>query len=557
MRIVIVGGVAGGASAAARARRVNSEAEIIILEKGPTVSFANCGLPYHLGGEIPSRDKLLVATADLFWRRFRIEVRTNHEVVRIDRNSKLIEYRVPSSSELSTMEYDKLILATGSKPLTPSLMEPLPDNAFHLWTLEHMDRIMEFIRQRSPSHAVVIGGGFVGLEVVEQLHRLGLKVSLLQNSNQVLRQLDLEMARIVEKHLASQGVSLLLNADIVELKREGDRIQQIQLADGRTVTADLVIVGIGVQPRTELAVESGLAIGPSRGVAVNAWMQTSDPSIYAVGDMVESFHGVTHRPVRIPLAGPANRGGRIAGQHAATGKADPVGELLGTSIVRVFDVTAACTGLNESMLKAERIAYRSAIIQAANHATYFPGAQSMTLKLLYAPSDGKILGAQAVGGEGVDKRIDVIATAIHFGATVRQLAQLDLAYAPPYGSAKDPVHLVAFTACNDLDAHPHLMPPDSDLRGFQVVDVRTSAEQEKLPLDLDEPAAQIEIDELGSRWNELDPSIPTVVVCHSGKRAHVGACLLRSKGFASVFNLSGGMSIRSLVSPQMSTQEAR
>jgi rhodanese-related sulfurtransferase len=273
-------------------------------------------------------------------------------------------------------------------------------------------------------------------------------------------------------------------------------------------------------------------------------MQTSDPKIYAVGDMVELIHGVVNEPIRIPLAGPANRGGRIAGEHAGRGDSASMGKILGTSIVRVFDLTAACTGLNEKTLIARNVPFKSAIVQATHHAGYYPGAEPMQLKVIYSPTDGKLLGGQAVGGEGVDKRIDVIATAMHFGATVWQLAELDLAYAPPYGSAKDPIHMAAFTACNDLSDAPRLVSPFTDLSDFQVLDVRTSSEKSALPLA---NAVAIEIDALPVRWSELDPAKPTVVVCHSGKRAHIGACWLRGHGFRDVANLTGGMSIRSLM----------
>jgi NADPH-dependent 2,4-dienoyl-CoA reductase/sulfur reductase-like enzyme/rhodanese-related sulfurtransferase len=543
MKILIVGGVAGGASAAARARRVNANAEIMILEKGPFISFANCGLPYHVGGEIAERSKLLVATPELFWNRFRIEVRTHHEVLSINRDAKTVSVFDHSQGQPLELTYDRLILSTGSEPIVPAQLSPLPLNAFHLWTLNDMDRIMSRMAQFSPKHAVVIGGGFVGLEVVEQLHRRGLAVTLVERDPQVLKPLERLFARMVEQHMESKGIQLQLGVQIQGVQRIDDRANAIELTSGTVIPADLIIVGAGVRPRIQLAEQAGLPIGVNGGVVVNAWMQTADPAIYAVGDIVELRHGVTGQLTRIPLAGPANRSGRIAGEHAASDRSAPMGPILGTSIVRVFDITAACTGLNEFALLAKGLSFRTAIIQAASHASYFPGAQSMQLKLLYSREDGKILGAQAVGGEGVDKRIDVIATAMHFGATVRQLAQLDLAYAPPYGSAKDPVHMAAFTACNDLDASPKLIFPNENLKDKQVVDVRTARERQQLPLP---GAIAIEIDQFPERWMELDPNRSTIVVCHSGKRAHIGACWLRSKGFADVSNLTGGMSIRAL-----------
>lgn len=543
MRIIVIGGVAGGASAAARARRVNADAEILVIEKGKYISFANCGLPYHIGGEIRDRSKLLVASPELFWNRFRIQVQTEMEATHIDRNARLVAIRNLSTGLESTIEYDRLILSTGSQPFLPPSLAPLPSNAFHLWTLDDMDRIMATMKSTSQKRAAVIGAGFVGLEVVEQLHRQGFEVTLVERDPQVLRPMERLFARMVEQHLEARGVRIALGAQIERIVREGDLGVSLELQSGASIPFDLLIVGAGVVPRVGLAAQAGLDIGKTGGIVVNSSMQTSDSSIYAVGDIVELTHGVTGEPTRIPLAGSANRAGRIAGEHAASGHSEAMGTVLGTAIVRVFDLTAACTGLNEVALAARAIPFRTAIVQAASHASYYPGAQSMQLKILYTPVDGKILGAQAVGGEGVDKRIDVIATAMHFGGTVRQLAQLDLAYAPPFGSAKDPIHMVAFTACNDINGCPKLVLPTEDLTGKQVVDVRTAAERLERPLP---GAISIEIDQLPLRWKELDPMQPTVVVCHSGKRAHVGACWLHKNGFADVSNMTGGMSVRSL-----------
>lgn len=541
-RIVVVGGVAGGASAAARARRMNAKAEITILEKGPVISFANCGLPYHLGGEIAERSKLLVATPELFWKRFRIGVKTGHEVTSIDRNGKSVAGK-DSEGNPFQYAYDRLILATGAEPIKPPFWKEA-SNLLHLWTLDDMDRILKGIDANEVRNVVVIGAGFVGLEVVEQLHHRGLKIILIERMDQVLPPLDLLFARMIEEELREKDVELYLSAAVQELHVENGKVTAVEMIGRGTVPADLVIVGAGVRPRTALASQAGLTLGSQGGVKVNDFMQTDDPNIYAVGDMIEYQHGVTGEATRIPLAGPANRAGRIAGAHAACGKAEPMGKVIGTAIVRVFQQTIACTGLNLRTLKAKGIDHRAVIVQAANHAGYYPGAQSMQLMLTYAPSDGRILGAQAVGGNGVDKRIDIIATAINFGGTVYQLAQLDLAYAPPFGSAKDVVHMAAFAACNDLQGCPEVVPPDADLSGLQVLDVRTEKEKKELPLL---GAVGIPVDELISRYVELDSTRPTVVVCHSGKRAHVAACWLQGQGFASVKNLTGGMSVRSLL----------
>ena len=546
-RVVVIGGVAGGASAAARARRTDANAQIVMLEKGDYVSFANCGLPYHLGGEIAQRSKLLVTTAELFWQRFRIEVRTGHEATRIDRQAKIVEGIDHATGQTFRIPYDRLILSLGSEPISPDFMTPPAKNVRHLWTLPDMDAVLAEIQGATKvRHAVVIGAGFVGLEVVEQLAAIGIRVTLIERGNQVLKPLDPHFAKIVQRELTNRGVSLHLGVDVAGLDRDGDRVTGVRLSDGKTIATELVVVGAGVRPRIRIAADAGLTIGKTGGVLVDDFMRTNDPDIYAVGDMVEYHHGVLDRRMRIALAGPANRAGRIAGTHAATGKSQPMGSVLGTAIVRVFGVTAACTGLSEQALTAEGIEHHAVIIAAPHHASYFPGAEPMQLKVVYSPSDGKILGAQGVGGQGVDKRIDVIATAMHFGGTVYQLAQLDLAYAPPYGSAKDPVHMAAFAAVNDLESSPKVVPPDFDLSGYQVLDVRTGRERTELPLP---GAVAIPIDELADRWEELDPTMPTITVCHSGKRAHVAACWLRGKAFSDVRNLTGGMSIRSLDQP--------
>jgi NADPH-dependent 2,4-dienoyl-CoA reductase/sulfur reductase-like enzyme/rhodanese-related sulfurtransferase len=542
LRIVIIGGVAGGASAAARARRCNANAHITILEKGPVVSFANCGLPYHLGGEIAERDKLLVATPELFWDRFRVRVRTGHEVKAIDRSAQTVTGLTSDGQEFK-LPYDRLILATGSEPVRPPFYQQPAENLFHLWTLDDMDRILEVMKKRPCKQATVIGGGFVGLEVAEQLKRRGLEVTLLERLPQLLAPLDMEMAKLIELEMLQVGVKVRLGVSVESVLTSNHRVTALKLADGESVATDLVIASVGVRPRIELAKACGIELGATGGITINPFCQTNDPLIYAVGDIVEYQHGVLGRPQRVPLAGPANRSGRIAGAHAACGTAEPLHSVQGTAIVRVFDLSAGTTGLNSRMCTEAKLDFRTAIIQAPHHASYFPGAQNLTLKILYQPDTGKLLGAQAVGAEGVDKRLDVAATVLHFGGTVHDLAGLDLAYAPPFGSAKDPLHMAAFVAQNDLAHLPRLYEYDQDLDGFQVVDVRSASELVKLPLP---GAIHIPVDELAERWHELDPNLPTITVCHSGKRAHVAACLLQGKGFNAAANLNGGMSIRRL-----------
>lgn len=546
LKIVIVGGVAGGATAAARARRANANAEITIIEKGPAVSFANCGLPYHIGGEIEQRDKLLVATKELFWNRFRIRVCTGHLAEHIDRQNQTVT-GVTGSGDQFELPYDKLILSTGSEPIRPDFCNVQAENLFQLWTLEDMDRIIAYLKTAGCKTATVVGAGFVGLEVVEQLHRLGLKVILIERLPQVLGPLDSEMAKLVQEELEKKQVTICLSASVSMLQVEQGRVSQVVLDSGSSLASDLVIVGAGVRPRTELASRASLAIGKTGGLVVNEYCQTSDPNIYAVGDMIEYHHGTLDQNMRIPLAGPANRSGRVAGSHAACSKSPKMNSVQGTSIVRVFELAAGMTGLNERTCKANNIPYACATIQAPHHASYFPGATNLTLKLIYSPEDGRVLGVQAVGAEGVDKRLDVVATLLNFSGTVDDLAGLDLAYAPPFGSAKDPLHMAAFVAQNDLADYPTLASVDIALGGYQVVDVRNAGEIEKLPLP---GAVKIPVDDISSKWESLDPDAPTIVVCHSGKRAHIAASWLLGKGFKNVRNLNGGMSIRRLTNPQ-------
>lgn len=550
LRIVIVGGVAGGASAAARARRCHADAEITILEKGPAASFANCGLPYHIGGEIEEREKLIVASADLFWNRFRIRVRTGHEVTQIDRDAKTISGRRLEPSKDGDpdfkLPYDKLILSTGSQPIQPSFWRDGCENLFQLWTLTDMDDMLAYMKRRPSKKATVVGAGFVGLELVEQLQRRGIQVTLVERLDQVCKPLDEEMARLLETQMAKAGANLQLDASVSELLINNNRATALKLENGDTITTDLVVACVGVRPRVDLAESAELEIGDSGGVVVNDYCQTSDPDVYAVGDMVEYQHLLLGRNACVPLAGPANRSGRVAGAHSVGYPTRPMSAVQGTAIVRVFDSVAAFTGLNESDCRQAGIEFRSAIIQAPHHASYFPNARTMALKILYA-EDGKLLGAQAVGQAGVDKRIDVVATVLKMGGSVHDLAELDLCYAPPFGSAKDPIHMAAFVAQNDLASAPRLVDCHANVEGMQVVDVRNASEFEKLPALAG--AIQIPVDELHERFAELDPNKPTVTVCHSGKRSHVAACLLLGKGFSNIRNMSGGMSIRRLVDP--------
>ena len=545
-KIVIVGGVAGGASAATRARRMNEQAEIILFEKDADVSFANCGLPYYIGEEIAERSKLVVASAEFLRRRFALDVRTQQEVVAIDRSAKQVTVRNQATNEEYTESYDKLILSTGASPFVPPIDGRHAANVFTLRNLADTDQIKAATDSSQAKTAAIIGAGFIGIEMVEQLARRGYKTTLAELQPQVLPLFDPEMAQPIEQELRDNSVVLALGDGIQQiLVDDAGSATGVELSSGKVIEAELVILGIGVRPNTKLAQAAGLEIGSGGGVATNRYMQTSDPDIYAVGDAAEYVYGPTGTAMRIALAGPANRSGRLAGEHAATGKSAEMADVFGTSIVRVFGKTAAMTGLTESLAKRLGVPVRSVTILANNHAGYYPGAEQLTLKLIYAGDDGRVLGAQAVGGEGVDKRMDVIATAMAMRATVRDLAGLDLAYAPPFGAAKDPIHMAAFAACNQLDGVEEFVAADADVSGKQVVDVRTAAEVKSRPLAGAAQAINIPLDELRDRLHELDSTQETVVSCAAGIRAHVASRILRQHGFHSVSNLIGGATMRS------------
>ena len=543
LRIVIVGGVAGGASAATRARRMNERAQIILYEQDEHVSFANCGLPYHIGEEIPNRDSLLVSTPEFLRKRFRLDVRVREQVLAIDRKQKSVSVMRHETGKVYEQTYDKLILAPGATPVVPSLNGVDSDNVLTLRNIADMDRIKSFVDQDGVNRAVVVGAGFIGLEMIEQLVQRGIEATLIELQPQVLPLFDHEMAQPLSHELQGRGVNLRLGVSVKEILTDGSTATAVVLNDGTRIETDLVVLGIGVRPNIKLATDAGLSIGDGGGIATNEFMQSSDPDIYAVGDAAEYPYGPTQTRMRMALAGPANRAGRLAGEHAATGASSPMNSVMGTAIVRVFDKTAAVTGLSESLGKRLGRDAKSVTIVAKHHAGYFPGAEAMTLKLVYQKGDGKLLGAQVVGGDGVDKRIDVIATAMHFNGTVRDLAGLDLAYAPPFGAAKDPVHLAAFVACNELDGVESFLGSDASLEGMQVVDVRTDAEVAKAPLAGVESPIHIPVDELRDRIGELDQAKDTVVSCAVGIRGHIAARILKQNGFR-VANLSGGATVR-------------
>jgi NADPH-dependent 2,4-dienoyl-CoA reductase/sulfur reductase-like enzyme/rhodanese-related sulfurtransferase len=538
MKLLIVGGVAGGASAAARARRVSEDARIILIERGPNVSFANCGLPYYIGGAIADRSKLLVTTPERLHSRYNIEVRTRSEATSIDRRAKTVHIRQLDTGGEYQESYDKLILAPGAAPIVPPLPGIELPGIFTLRTLQDMDRICQWLDQGA-RQAVVVGGGFIGLEVIENLVRRGVDTTLVELQDQVLPPLDKEMTTPIAQALKAHGVSLLLDESAEAFEASSDGLT-VRLRSGRQLEAQLVVLGVGVRPENKLAVEAGLEVGARGGIRVNEYLQTSDPDIYAVGDAVEVTDFVLGGPAQVPLAGPANRQGRIAADNVF-GRRWKYRGTQGAAVVGVFQCTAAMTGASEKMLRRAQRPCAAVFIHAAHHATYYPGAEAMTLKLMFDPQDGRILGAQAVGGAGVDKRIDVLAMAIQARMAVFDLEEAELAYAPQYGSAKDPINMAGFVAANFIRGdHPQtsvesLLETPADERPL-LLDVRTP---EEFAAGTIPGSTHIPVDQLRSRLSELNQHKPILTFCQVGQRGYMATRILLQAGFKAT-NLSGG-----------------
>jgi NADPH-dependent 2,4-dienoyl-CoA reductase/sulfur reductase-like enzyme/rhodanese-related sulfurtransferase len=538
MRLLIVGGVAGGDSAATRARRLSEAAEIVVFERGPDLSFANCGLPYYLGGEIADRKKLLVTTPERLRERFRLDVRSRSSVEAIDRAARTVRVREIESGRVYDERFDKLILAPGAAPIRPPIAGIDAPSVFTLRHLEDVDRIKQAVDAGADS-AVVVGGGFIGLELVENLARRGIATTLVELLDQIMPPLDKEMTTPLADALRRHGVSLILSDSAQAIASTGAGLI-VQLKSGKQLPASLVVVGVGVRPENRLAVEAGLELGPRGGIRVNDHLQTSDPDIYAVGDAIEVTDFVTGQPTLVPLAGPANRQGRIAADHIF-GRDSHYRGTQGTAIVRVFDLTAACTGASEKSLKRAERQFRKVYVHPTQHAGYYPGAQAMTLKLLFESEGGRILGAQAVGGEGVDKRIDVLAVAIQAGMTVFDLEEMELAYAPQYGSAKDPVNMAGFVAAGLLRGdHPQVdvekvLAARPSARPL-LLDVRTPDEFQSGHLP---GARNIPVDELRQRVRELPRDRDIAAYCQVGQRGYLATRILLQSGFR-VSNIAGG-----------------
>ena len=536
MKIVIIGGVAGGASTATRLRRMDEKAEIILIERGEYISFANCGLPYHIGKVIKEREKLLVITPEQLKKTSNIDARVRHEAIKINRKEKTVLIRELSTGREYSENYDKLVLSPGASPIIPPVEGVGLPGVFTLRSMTDMDRINEFISQSQPTRAVVVGGGFIGLEIAENLHHLGIKVTLLEMLNQVMAPIDYEMAAMVHQHLQFKRVRLSLGDGLKSI--QANRPLNVVLNSGKTVDSDMVILSVGVRPETTLAKEAELELGARGVIKVNEHLQTSDPDIYALGDAVEVTNIISGKQVNLPLAGPASKQARIAADHII-GRQVAFKGVEGTSIVKVFDLTVASTGLNSKQLDDLGLPYKNALIHASNHAGYYPGASPMAFKLLFSP-EGKIYGAQLVGLEGVDKRVDVIATAIHFGGTVYDLEELELAYAPPFGASRDPVNIVGFLAGNmlrgDLETIDWVEVDQLDNSKYVVLDVR---EPEEMAIGEINGSLKIPIDQLRARYTEIPKDKRIFIYCQVGQRGYFAARILKQLGFDTV-NLNGG-----------------
>jgi len=541
-KIVIVGGVAGGASAAAKARRANEAADITIFEKGPYVSFANCGLPYYVGETIQDRDDLLLQTPERFWKRFRVKVYVLHEVLQIDRAAKCVHVKNVISGAVMSHPYDKLVLAPGAGAIVPNIPGIHTKNIFSVKTVPDSDAIKNFLHDHLSHHALVIGGGFIGLETAEALKNLGLKVTIVEKATQILPPFDPDMARLVAYHLQEKDLEIIVGDGIKSFHQTGELAQKAELESGTRLPMDLAILSIGVRPELKLAREAGLEIGASGGIAVNERQQTSDPHIYAAGDAVETTHLVTGKRTRIPLAGPANKQGRVAGANAAGGGLQFHGAL-GTAIVESMGITAAKTGLTEHEAQTHDLKYFVSVTHPLDHAGYYPGAEALHMKLVVEQETGKLLGAQIVGEQGVDKRIDVFATALHAKMKVQDLELLDLAYAPQFNSAKGPVIMAGFVAANTLRGEVKTLTGEElqkklETNTFlQLLDVRSLDEYQEAHLP---QARLVPVDELRDHLQELDPSQETVVYCRVGLRGYLAARILLQHGFTNVSNLTGG-----------------
>ncbi len=548
MKVLIVGGVAGGASTATRLRRLDESAEIVMFERGEYVSYANCGLPYHIGGTIEDRDRLFVQTVEGFTSRFNIDVRVKSEVTAIDPKAKSITVHDLANDKVYTESYDKLVLSTGAEPIRPTITGIENKKIMSLRTVPDMDRIKDYINQHKPRKAVVIGGGFIGLEMVENLHDAGLTVTIVEKADQVMTPIDYTMATMVHQHLKSKGVNLMLDENVVAFEDDG-RQMKVVLESDKDITADLVILSIGVLPETKLAVGAGLELGSMGGIKVDGYMQSSDKDIYAVGDAVEVLNPIIGKHVLIPLAGPANKQGRMVANNLVEGNKYKYTGTTGTSIAKVFDLTVAAAGASSKLLNREQIPHLVSYTHGHSHAGYYPNSLPLSIQINFSPTDGKLLGAQVIGFDGVDKRIDLLAQVIRKGGTIYDLQEIEHAYAPPYSSAKDPVNMAGFVAENILTGkmkHVHWNElKKMEAEGAVLVDVRTKEEFEMGHIA---GALNVELDDLRNQFDKLPRDKTIIIYCAIGLRGYLASRILLQNGYGEVYNLSGGYKTFSTVS---------
>ena len=538
MKYVIIGGVAGGATAAARLRRVDEMSEIILLEKGKYISYANCGLPYYIGGVIEEREKLLVQTPESFGKRFRIDVRVENEVTALSPDKKTVTVRRRDGSEY-VETYDKLLLSPGSTPVRPPLEGIDLEGIFTLRNVDDTDRIKQYLSEKAVRKAVVVGAGFIGLEMAENLHNAGVSVSIVEMGNQVMAPIDYSMAAPIHQHLLEKGVALYLNEGVTSFARQGEKLS-VHLKSGKSIATDMVLLSIGVRPTTTLAKAAGIKLGETGGIWVDKYLQTSAPDIYAVGDAIEYPHPLTGKPWLNYLANPANRQGRIVADNMALGNTTTYEGAIGTSIAQVFDLTVASTGLAAKRLRQMGMEYRSSVTHSASHAGYYPDALPLTLKLTFHPQSGKLYGAQCVGYEGVDKRIDQIAQLIKHGGTVYDLMETEHTYAPPFSSAKDPIAIAGYVASNIISgAMPSLSwrELEAEKDKTYLIDTRTP---EEFAFGTIPGAINIPVDELRNHLNEIPTDKPVVVFCAVGLRGYLALRILAGHGYNNVRNLIGG-----------------
>lgn len=542
-KYVIVGGVAGGATTAARLRRMDEKAEIILFERGNHISYANCGLPYFLGGKIINRDKLFVQNPERMQESLNIDVRVKSEIVAVNRKKKTVLVRRLGSGgavEEYKEHYDKLVLSPGAKPVRPPIAGVDTPGIYTLRNMNDVDNIYQAIGSESVRRIVIVGAGYIGLEMAENMHKRGLSVTIVELTDHVINSLDYDMAAEIHHHLKTKGIELYLNDGVASFNKTNGSIT-VLLESGTVLAADVVMLSVGVRPDTRLAEEAGITIGETGGIAVNSHMQTSDPDIYALGDAAEVEHPVIGRKVLIPLAGPANKQGRIVADNIVSGNKRRYSGSIGTAIAKVFDLTVAATGLSENILKRENIPYIASITHSSSHAGYYPDARPLSFKILFSPDRGTFYGAQIVGYDGVDKRIDVIAAILKNRGSVYDLMEIEHAYAPPFSSAKDPVNIAGFVADNILNGvmqiiHWHELEELNKYQ-FLLLDVRTPLEfiQGTIP-----GAVNIPYTELRERMHELPKNKKIVVFCQVGQRAYVASRILKQNGFADIYNLSGG-----------------